>query len=386
MKQLPAIITAETFNEKTARITITVKEITAEKVTLSGLPGGELYIRDSFVLQAEITPANVDNPAIVWSSSNEKVATVSSDGSVRLLAAGTAEIRATASNGVAGVAVVEVKEKFVESVSIAEDGIDMLLGGVRELTAVVSPADATYPELSWTVENPEIASVSSDGRLTALACGETVITATSTNGLSDSLTVRVSEIQAEKLTLEGPGSVYLGDAVSLTARFTPENTTVQEIRWSVSDPAVAEVSEDGVVLAKGVGTVVITAVQKDVSAEFALEVLPVKVEEIRITNDAGEELAKGDTVRFSAEVFPENATYPDIEWSVSDPKKASIDADGVLTVLRGGKVTVTATAEDGFSSEYELKVPSSLSAVIGAACVVIVFALLIRSLRKKKKK
>lgn len=381
-----ATITAETFNEKTAKITVTVKEITAEKVAVLGLPeGGDFYIRDSIALRAEITPANVDNPTIVWSSSDEKVATVSGDGYVQLVGAGTVEIRATASNGVAGTVVIQVQEKFVESVEIAENEIDMLLGGVRELTAVVTPADATYPELSWVVANPQIASVSPDGRLTALACGETVITATSANGLSDSLTVRVSEIKAESLRIEGPASVYIGDTLSLAANFTPADTTIQEIQWSVSDSSVAEISQDGVITVKGVGTVVITAVQKDVSAEYTLEILPIKVEEIRITSDAGEQLAKGDTVNFTAEVFPENATYPDIVWSVSDSKKASIDSDGVLTVLKGGKVTVTATAEDGFSSEYELKASSPMNTTIVAACVVIVLVLLMKALRKKKK-
>ena len=282
-----ATITAETFNGKKSTIKITVKEITANKVTVSGLPETtEFYVGDTFTLDAKITPEDVDNPSIVWSSSNNDVATVSKSGSVKLLAEGEAEIRATASNGV-----------------------------------------------------------------------------------SDSIFVSVIEIKAESLEIKGPSSLFLGSSASLNAKITPVNTSDKSIRWSVDDPSVASISNDGVVTTKNVGTVTITAKQKDVSATYSIEVLPIKVEDIHITLNTEEKISKGETVTFSAEVFPENATFSDIMWSVSDPRIASIDDNGVLTALRGGTVTVTATSGDGFCSEYEIKISSPVAGVMGTASV-----------------
>lgn len=116
------------------------------------------------MLASQIVPENVDDPSIVWSSSNDEIATVSSSGSVQLLSAGKVEIRATASNGVSGKVGITVKEKYVETVDIAEDEIDALLGDEIPVVAVVSPSDATYPELVWTSEDPAVASVSDDGK------------------------------------------------------------------------------------------------------------------------------------------------------------------------------------------------------------------------------
>ncbi len=379
-------ITAETFNEKKGTVTITVKEITAEKVTVSGLPEVDVfYIGDAFTLTAQISPENVDNPTIVWSSSNEQVASVSETGSVTLLAEGKAEIRATASNGVFGKVAVVVKEKYVEAVEIAESELDVLLGDQRNIAAKVSPSDATYPELTWTSENPDVVSVDGNGNMTAVGCGQTVITATARNGLSDSVVVRVSEIKAQSLEIQGAPSVLLGGTMSLTGAFTPADTTVQDITWSVDNAEVASVSPDGLLTANGVGTVTVTATQKDVSATFVVEILPIKVESIVLTASTEENLSKDDTVTFSAEVFPANATYPEITWSVSDPEVATIDENGVLHALKAGKVTVTATAGDGFTSEYEVTVSSPFALVLAIA-VVLVIIIVISSARRKKKK
>lgn len=382
-----ATITAESFNGKKNSIKITVKEITADKVVVSGLPDlNDHYIGDAFVLASQIVPENVDDPSIVWSSSNDEIATVSSSGSVQLLSAGKVEIRATASNGVSGKVGITVKEKYVETVDIAEDEIDALLGDEIPVAAVVSPSDATYPELVWASEDPAVASVSDDGKISALACGETVITATSTNGIHDSVTVRISEIKASSLEIDGPDSILLGETATLSGVFVPANTTDQRIEWSVNNPSVASVSDEGVLTTKNAGTATITATQKDVSAVYTIEVLPIDVEEIIITASAKGAINKEDTIELYAEVLPQNATYPEITWSVSNPEIASIDENGVLTALKGGTVTVIATSADGFSSEYEVRVSSPLAVAIGAAGVAGVGAAVFATKKKKNSK
>lgn len=364
-----ATITAETFNGKTGTLAVTVKEITADKVSLTGLPeSSEYYIGDEFTLSAVISPDNVDDPSIVWSSSNEEIATVSSSGGVSLISDGEVKIRATASNGVAGKAKIHVKERYVDAVDITDDELDAFLGEQHTIHAVVTPENATYPDLIWTIEDPSIVSVSEEGVMTALACGETVVTATSRNGRSDSIFVKVNEVKAESVTIEGRTSILLGDTLPLTAAFSPANTSDQDVKWSVDQPELAEISADGTLTAKGVGEVVVTVIQKDATASCTVEVLPIDVEEIRITTNTEDTISKGDTVQFYAEVLPKDATYPEISWSVRDPERASIDADGTMTALKSGTVTVIATSEDGFCSEYVVKISSPVAGVIGVCC------------------
>ena len=382
-----ATIYAKTFNDIVGTVKIVVKEVTANKVTVSDTSGKtEFYIGEKINLTATISPEDVDNPSISWSSSDIKIATVTSDGNVNLLSAGKVEIKAKAANGVEGKFIINVKERYVETVDITSSEIDMLIGETQELKAIVSPQNATYPELTWEVADPSIVSVSSGGIVTALKCGETTITATSTNGISDSVYVSVSEIKAESLQIDCPAHVYLGDSIVLSAKFTPHNTTDQTVQWSVDNSSIASIANNGKLTAKEIGTVVVTAVNKDVSTRCSIEILPIKVEEIIISSNTSSVVANGDTVEFSAEVLPVDATYPDITWSVEDSKIASIDKNGILTPLKRGTTTVIATADDGFSSEYELTVNPRLpdSVVIASIVLIGVIALVLICVKFRK--
>lgn len=378
-----ATIYAESFNGKKGSVKITVKEITADKVSLTGVPESKaFYIGDSVQLGATITPSNVDNPTIVWSSSDTTIATVSGNGYVSFKSAGKVSISATASNGVAGKVTFEVKEKFVDSVQINGETLDLFLGDEYKLSAEVLPSDATYPQLTWSVDDPTIVSVSSDGTLTALECGETTITATSKHGITDSIVVTVSEIVAEAMKIIVNPTMMLGDSIDLKVEFTPQNTSVQTIVWSVDNQDILELSQDGKITAVGVGSTVLYAFHKDVEASIVIEVLPIPVEDIQITSDSEDDLSEGDTVQFTASVSPANATYPNITWSTSNPEIATIDEHGVLTILKSGTVTVIATAADGFQAEYELHISSPLGGVVvlaGAGAALL-------AARKKKGK
>ena len=380
-----ATIVAETFNGKKGTIKITVKEITADKVTIHGMPDfSDFYIGDMFTLAATIIPENVDNPSIVWSSSNNEIATVSEGGDVKLISEGKVEIRATASNGVFGKAVINVKEKFVETLDIAESEMDVFLGEKHTLIASITPEDATRPEITWSVEEPAIVSISEDGVIEAIDCGETVVLATSTNGISDSIVIRVNEIKAEAIEIDGIDAVLIGNSLKLSTIFTPSNTSDQNVEWSLDNTTIASISADGLLVANNVGIVSVTAKQKDVSATCLVEILPIKVDDISIITSTEDAISTGDTVSFSAEVFPKNATYSNITWSVSDPKIASIDTNGVLTALKGGTVTVIATSTDGFSAECEVSVYSPLAWAIGTACIASIGVTIIFAIRKKR--
>ncbi|MBR2402765.1 MAG: Ig-like domain-containing protein [Lachnospiraceae bacterium] len=381
-----AIVTAESFNGKKGTLKVTVKEIVAENVTISEMSDMEnYYIGTEFQLKAYIEPENVDNPTISWSSSDAAIATVSSNRNVKLLAEGKAEIKATASNGVEGKITFDVKEKPVESVEMDVNVLDLNLGAEYTMKATVYPADATFTQLTWESTNQEVASVSEDGRIKALACGQTVIIATSSNGIKGSVSVNVNEIVAESLVIDCPSSMLLGEEFKLGVNIIPENATNQSVQWKVDNNSIVEILEEGRLVTKGLGKVVITAVHKDVTATHELSIFPIKVENVQVTSSVGDSLSVGETSVFKADVYPENATYPNVTWSTSDSKIATIDSDGVLTALKGGTVNVIATTDDGFWVGYEVKISSPITgimAIIGLAGTGTV--LMVAKKRKKK--
>lgn len=137
-------------------------------------------------LTATVAPADAGNKAVTWSSSNDKVAKVDAGGKVTPVSAGKANITVTTTDGGhQAVCAVSVNKPIVhvQSVSVSPESIsNMTIGYYGQLTAKVSPADADNQSVKWSSSNAGIASVDGNGRVTAMAAGDAVITATTVDG------------------------------------------------------------------------------------------------------------------------------------------------------------------------------------------------------------
>lgn len=371
-----ATITATSFNDKVGSVKITVKEIKAEKVKVTTpIDGENVYIGDSFELKAEIVPENVDDPTICWTSSDKDVAFVSSNGYVKTRSPGTVTITAMAINGIEGTFSFTVQEKCVESVEIQyDDHVQLLLCEEVGLNALVLPQDASYPELTWESSNEEVVAVSANGRVSAVGCGTAIITATTGNGMADSISVEVTEIIAEKIEIEGDSKILIGEETTLRPVFYPADTTIQTIEWAVSDESIAQIDAQGRIHAINVGTVIVTAQGKDVQTEISFEVLPRLVEDIMINSSVGEKMHPGEVAIFTASVLPNDATYQELTWTSSNPQIAEIDDSGNLKAKGIGRITITATAGDGYTETFELRVVLSIQSVLSILCGCVVIA------------
>lgn len=96
---------------------------------------------------------------------------------------------------------------------------------------------------------------------------------------------------------------------------------------------------------------------------------------------------KGSQLQLKAKIEPENTTYKDIVWGVSDDTIATVDENGVLTANATGLVTVTATAKSGVKKEIEIEVYSNAgSAVAGVVGLAVIGGGGAALYYKKKKK
>ena len=360
-----ATITGESFNGKKKSVTITVKKIEAESVSISSpIPSDQtVYIGDSLSLSASINPENVDDPSIVWSSSDEGIATVDQNGFVKTLAAGEVTIYAKAANGVTGEITLTVKEKYVESVELSEVTLDLLLQETHTLTAAVTPADATFPEIAWSSSDPSVIEVSENGTVFAIG-----VTATSTNGITASTTVSVTEIVAERIEIVGGSQFYLNETAAFTADIYPENTTIQDVVWTSSDPTITDIDENGNLTCLAPGVVTITATQKDVatSTQIEVKVKPVERIEIQASVKKANKLSVGKSMVLTATVYPDDATYRDVSWLSSNPAIATVDENGNVTAMASGNVIITATTQDGFEQTHEIKVLPTLQSIFSS--------------------
>ncbi len=193
-------ITATTVNGLTATCAVTVvpvvvavKEITLNRTEL------ELTEHETFTLIATVKPDDATDKTITWLSSNEAIASVSDAGVVTAIAAGTAVIYASSSNGLTAECSVTVYPKFIEVTSIDLNTYFLTLveNETAPLKAIILPEDATDKTVTWSTNNPEIAIVDNDGIVTALKTGTATITAKSSNGKNAYCAV---EVIAQALT------------------------------------------------------------------------------------------------------------------------------------------------------------------------------------------
>ena len=171
---------------------IRVASISLSKSTL------ELTVGDQTSLDATISPDNATNKKIRWSSSKESVATVTPDGIVEAVSAGTAFITATSEDsGVNAKCEITVKEKAISVTGIALNKTSLSLSVEEEFTleATITPDNATNKEINWASDNEAVVTVSSAGVVKALRVGTASITATTVDqGKSASCAVTVAEI------------------------------------------------------------------------------------------------------------------------------------------------------------------------------------------------
>lgn len=77
----------------------------------------------------------------------------------------------------------------------------------------------------------------------------------------------------------------------------------------------------------------------------------------------------GDIVQLSATVYPQDATYPSVTWSVSPAGVADVDKGGCVTALSAGTAVVTATANNGVNATCEVTVSDPAASVAGKTFV-----------------
>ena len=223
--------------------------VSTSGITLSRYSISSLYVGESETISATTSPSG---QSVSWSSSNTRVATVS-NGRITAVGAGSATITASFSyNGSTYSEACSVTVREI-SVSLSQSSLTMTAGDTESLSATVSPSGTS---VSWTSSNTDVATVSSGGRITAVADGSATITAEITvNGRNYTDTcqiiVVVPSISLSKTTL----SLRVGDSETLSASVSPSG---EYVRWSSSDTSVVSVT-GGKITATGAGNATITA-------------------------------------------------------------------------------------------------------------------------------
>jgi uncharacterized YkwD family protein len=235
-----------------------VNAIILNQYTLTLRPG------ETAELQGEALPEYALDKSLQWTSNNPEIVTVDGHGKITAKAPGAAEVTATAHNGIIASCKVTVEPILVEAVTLNSGPISLSPGQTFQLKASISPGDATAKTLTWSSSNPNVARVSQAGLVTAIASGSATITVTSRDGQKTALCQVTVRVPVSGLSLNHSSISSTADKrVQPRATITPANATDTRVTWSSSNSALAVVNAKGLVEARGIGTVTITARSTD---------------------------------------------------------------------------------------------------------------------------
>ena len=264
IKKGRVVITATTVDgKKTAKCVVTVKTIPIINVTSIILDEENISMNvgDSDILTVTITPDNATNQNITWSSSDESIVTVNSEGEIEGISSGNTTITATTKDGnkkaTCEITVIAVEDDTpivnVESVSLDRKTISMKVGENETLTATINPNDATNKNLIWDSSNESVLTVDQSGRIVAVSYGTSDVTVTSIDGnKTDICKVTVENVEIP-LTISSIADIT--QSINQNDSYSPpstvealmsDNTKKQvEITWNI--PNVSSLSSTSVI-------------------------------------------------------------------------------------------------------------------------------------------
>jgi uncharacterized protein YjdB len=335
----------------TCDVTVTqpVSRVTLDKTTLTLTEG------DTATLTATVSPADATDKTVTWSTSDAAIATVD-NGKVTAVKEGSAKITVTTKDGgKTAECTVTVNKKIiaVTGVTLDKTTANMIVGQTQQLTATVTPADATDKTVSWSSSNEKIASVDATGKVTAVAAGAVTITA-KTNGLNvkweselATCDITVSQpVTGVKLD-QGSVTLTLGESAVLTATVLPADATDKAVTWSTTAAGIVSVDQSGHIkgIALGIATITVTTHDGAKTALCAVSVIQ-HVTEVSLDKTTAD-MVEGQTLQLTATVKPDDATDKTVSWSSSNASVAGVDADGLVSAKTVGSATITVTTTDG---------------------------------------
>lgn len=344
-------VTAKDGSGKKATCTVTVTQ-PVKGVTVS--PSSVVIQKDNVQkLTASVVPENATNKKLIYKSSNETVAVVSNDGIITARSEGWATITVCSEENQAiyGTCTVKVGlPVYVTKITLDTTNVTMWAGATRQLGVSIEPANADIKTVTYGSSNPDVATVSSNGLITAKKKGTATITVTATDGSGKSASCAVivkQPVTGIQITPNG-FTLVKGDVKDLKANVSPADADNPDVIWTSSNTNIAAVSSKGQVTAVNEGSCVITATCKDnasISASCTI-VVGTPVASVALAPNRAS-MNTGETILITASVLPTNASNKGIIWSWESKDGASIIlTNGAVKAMKAGTVTVTAKAAD----------------------------------------
>ncbi|MBS5721165.1 MAG: Ig-like domain-containing protein [Clostridium sp.] len=371
-----ATIVVETSKEKRAISYITVHQ---EPTSIELSATSEILDISSVIKSLQIKPTICPSTAnyktgITWTSSNNDVAVVDSNGFVTGISNGEVTITATTENGRAATWKVVVISTPLE-ISLDSENLVLDINGVNthQYATTIYPSTANASiGLRWEIESsssPNVISISSNGVVTGLSNGTATVRVTTENNKTTTgfVTVQTSpigiQLNKNNVTLDLTANPK---SIQLTSTILPSTANVQNVvKWSSSNSSIATVGNDGTVIGVSNGTAVITATTqngKTTKCNVKVQTSPVSLSLNKAKTTLN--MTGTKTTKLYPVYDPKTSNVnTKLTWKSSDTSVATVDQDGNVTAKKNGTTVITATTQNNKSATCIVTVETLITGI-----------------------
>ncbi len=276
----------------------------------------EIGIGSKIRITAAVLPEDATNRKLSWTSSDNKVATVSATGDIIGRGVGEAVITAEAADGSGISAAVRVTVfQPVKNLRLSTQKLSAFVDQTSEpITVTVYPENAKYQDYTWSSSDESIAIVNEKGEVKGVAPGSAKITAVSNEPVTGKAVPKSATCQVRVTQ----NVIYIGLAkdeekstnrkLVLKLTVLPETAANKGVTWTTSDKKIATVQNGTVKIKKREGRTTITATAKDGSGVSASCDVSVGFSGSRIT--VGRYVWESGVYTWSVDNFRESADMP----------------------------------------------------------------------------
>lgn len=291
--------------------------------------------------------------AATWSTSDARIATVSSTGLATGIAAGTARITATV-EGVSASQTLTVTLSPVAAVALGAGKTTLVPGDTTLVSARLTDAAGNVlagRAVAYASDAPAVATVdAATGVVMAVAAGTVTISGTS-EGVRGTLSLRVNPTPVAAVTVTPPNATLIvGGIVRLAATATSASGAIltgRPVTWTSGAPSIVRVDPDGTVTALAGGTAIVFASVDGVLGQATILVNAVTVASVAVTPSPSS-VQVGRTVDLTAtarDAAGGQLLGRTVTWTSSDQSVATVSSTGRVTALRAGTATISATVD-----------------------------------------
>ncbi len=285
-----------------------------------------------------------------YESLNDSVVEVSNTGIVTAKGVGEADVILTVI-GSSPIVTYTLHFKVIDGISLNYTFVRIYTSGT-----VMLKADVTNQSIrvNWTSKDPGIATVGQDGLVTGIKEGTTTITASQTiNGVVKSAICTVDvRASVNKITLNPDNATLnVNEKITVSADIEPEGFNNVSLKWMTSNENVVTIENaydlSATIKGTGSGTAVITAINSEnVVVGYCHVTVKEKVTKITLSATSVTTQLSKKNYQLSAYITPETATNKKVNWSTTNSRVATVDSNGLVTLVSAGTASIIATSDD----------------------------------------